>query len=115
MSSAAARPPPVSYTHLDVYTRQDDTLSVRLPNSRILDYADQTTITVPLLTDQSPVADLFIAVTDKHDNYCEDTTDASGQITVPGTTGTTNEDGDATVGWEDEDGDRWTLTVTVED
>ena len=51
----------------------------------------------------------------KHDNYCEDTTNASGQITVPGATGTTNEDGDATVGWEDEDGDRWTLTVTVED
>ena len=49
----------------------DDTLSVRLPNSRILDYADQTTITVQLVKDKSPVADLFIAVTDKHDNYCE--------------------------------------------
>lgn len=93
----------------------DDTLSVRLPNSRILDYADQTTLTVQLVKDKSPVADMFIAVTDKHDNYCEDTTNANGQITVPGTTGTTNEDGDTTVGWEDEDGDRWTLTVTVED
>ena len=58
---------------------------------------------------------MFIAVTDRNDNYCEDTTDASGQITVPGTTGKTNEDGDATVGYEDEDGDKWTLTVTVED
>ena len=93
----------------------DDTLSIRLPNSRLLDYADQTTITVLLTKDKSAVEGMFIAVTDKHDNYCEDTTNASGQITVPGTTGTTNEDGDATVGWEDNDGDRWTLTVKVED
>ena len=41
--------------------------------------------------------------------------DSNGQVTVPGTSGKTNEDGNATVGWEDEDGDRWTLTVTVED
>lgn len=93
----------------------DDTLSIRLPNSRILDYADQTTVTVLLTKDKSAVEGMFIAVTDKHDNYCEDTTNASGQITVPGTTGKTNEDGNTTVGWEDEDGDRWTLTVTVED
>ncbi|WP_346704685.1 S-layer homology domain-containing protein [uncultured Agathobaculum sp.] len=93
----------------------DDTLSIRLPNSRILDYADQTTVTVLLTKDKSTVEGMFIAVTDKHDNYCEDATNASGQITVPGTTGMTNEDGDTTVGWEDEDGDRWTLTVTVED
>lgn len=93
----------------------DDTLSVRLPDGRLLDYADQTTITVQLVKDKSPVADLFIAVMDKHDNYCEDSTDTSGQITVPGTTGKTGEDGNATVGWEDADGDRWTLTVKVED
>ena len=54
-------------------------------------------------------------MTDKHDNYCAGNTGSNGQLTVPGTTGKTNEDGNATVGWEDEDGDRWTLTVTVED
>ena len=98
-----------------VTLHKDNTLSVRLPNSRLLDYADQTTIRVQLVKDRSAVEGMFIAVTDKHGNYCEDATNASGQITVPGTTGTTNEDGDATAGWEDEDGDRWTLTVTVED
>ena len=98
-----------------VTLHEDDTLSVLLPSGRLLDYADQTTVTVQLVEDKSPVADMFIAVTDRNDNYCEDTTDASGQITVPGTTGKTNEDGDATVGYEDEDGDKWTLTVTVED
>ena len=98
-----------------VTLHKDDTLSVRLPNSRLLDYADQTTIKVQLVKDKSAVEGMFIAVTDKHDNYSEGKTDKAGQITVPGASGNTNEDGDTTVGWEDEDGDRWTLTVTVED
>ena len=93
----------------------DYTLSVRLPSGRLLDYTDHTTITVLLTKDKSAVANMFIAVTDRQDNYCEDSTDANGQITVPDTTGKTNEDGNATVGWEDEDGDRWTITVKVED
>lgn len=93
----------------------DNTLSIRLPNSRILDYADQTTVTVLLTKDKSAVEGMFVAMTDKHDNYCAGNTDSNGQVTVPGTSGKTNEDGNATVGWEDEDGDRWTLTVTVED
>lgn len=93
----------------------DHTLSVRLPSGRMLDYTDQTTITVLLTKDKSAVANMFIAVTDRQNNYCENSTDANGQITVPDTTGKTNEDGNATVGWEDEDGDRWTITVKVED
>ena len=93
----------------------DHTLSVRLPSGRMLDYTDQTTLTVLLTKDTSAVATMFIAVTDRQDNYCEDSTDANGQIIVPDTTGKTNEDGNATVGWEDEDGDRWTITVKVED
>lgn len=98
-----------------VTLHKDNTLSVRLPNSRLLDYADQTTIKVQLVKDKSAVEGMFIAVTDKHDNYSEGKTDKAGQLTVPGASGSTNEDGDVTVGWEDEDGDRWTLTVTVED
>ena len=98
-----------------VTLHKGDTLSVRLPGSRLLDYDDQTTIKVQLVKDRSAVEGMFIAVTDKHDNYSEGKTDKAGQLTVPGTSGATNGDGDATVGWEDEDGDRWTLTVTVED
>ena len=104
---------PVANTSVALHA--DHTLSVRLPSGRLLDYADQTTITVLLTKDKSAVANVFIAVTDRQDNYCEDRTDANGQITVPDTTGKTNEDGNATVGWEDEDGYRWTLTVKVED
>ena len=98
-----------------VTLNKDKTLSIRLPNSRLLDYADQTTVTVLLTKDKSAVPGMFIAVTDKNANYCADTTDKAGQITIPGTTGKTNSDGSATVGWEDADGDRWTLTVKVED
>ena len=97
-----------------VTLHKGDTLSVRLPNSRLLDYDDQTTIKVQLVKDKSAVEGMFIDITDKHDNYSEGKTDKAGQLTVPGASGSTNEDGDTTVGWEDEDGDRWTLTVHVE-
>lgn len=56
---------------------EDNSISIRLPNKRLLDYADQTT--------------------------------------VPGTSGVTNDEGKTTAGYEDADGDRWTLTVKVED
>lgn len=97
-----------------VTLHKGDTLSVHLPNSRLLDYDDQTAIKVQLVKDKSAVEGMFIDVTDKHDNYSEGKTDKAGQLTVPGASGSTNEDGDTTVGWEDEDGDRWTLTVHVE-
>ena len=93
----------------------DNTLSIRLPSGRLLDYADQTTIQVQLVKDKSPVAGMGISVTDRNDNFSSGKTDAAGQITVPSTIGTTNGDGNATVGWEDDDGDRWTITVKVED
>lgn len=93
---------------------QDDTISIRLPSGRLLDYADQTTVTVQLVKDKSPVVAMPIAVTDHNDNYASGKTDKAGQITVPGGSGETNEDGKATGGYEDADGERWTLTVKVE-
>ena len=104
---------PVSGALVTLHT--DNSLSVRLPNSRLLDYGDQTTITVQLVKDKSPVADMPIDVTDKNDNFSGGKTDKAGQLTVPGTSGVTNDDGKSTVGWEDADRDRWTLTVKVED
>ena len=98
-----------------VTLNKDNSLSILLPNSRLLDYANQTTVTVLLTKDKSAVPGMSIAVTDENANYCAETTDKAGQITVPGTTGKTNGDGSATVGWEDADGNRWTLTVKVED
>lgn len=102
-------------TGATVTLHADESLSIRLPSGRLLDYDDQTTIRVQLVKDKSPVSGMGIAVTDRNDNYSSGKTDTAGQITVPGGSDSTNEDGKGTVGWEDEDGDRWTLTVTVED
>ena len=96
-----------------VALHKNNSISIRLPNSRLLDYADQTTVTVQLVKDKSAVSDMSISVTDKNDNYASGKTDKAGQITVPTGSGVTNEDGKVTVGYEDADGDRWTLTVKV--
>ena len=104
---------PVANATVALHT--DGNLSIRLPSGRLLDYTDQTTITVLLTKDESAVVDLRIMVTDRQDNYCEGSTNAAGQLTVPGTIGQTGEDGKTTVGWQDDDGDRWTLTIKIED
>ncbi len=93
----------------------DKTISVELPYNRLLDYDDQTTVTVLLVKDESAVVGMDIAVTDRNDNYCRETTDKAGLITVPDTTGKTNNDGDTTIGYKDEDGNRFTLTINVAD
>ena len=97
-----------------VALHKDNSISIRLPGSRLLDYDDQTTVTVQLVKDKSAVPDMNISVTDKNDNYAADKTDKAGQVTVPTGSGKTNEDGKVTGGYEDADGDRWTLTVKVE-
>ncbi len=97
-----------------VALHKDNSISIRLPNSRLLDYADQTTVTVQLVKDKSAVPGMSIAVTDKNDNYASGKTDVAGQITIPAGIGKTNEDGKVTAGYEDADGDRWTLTIKVE-
>ena len=50
-----------------VALHKDNSISIRLPNSRLLDYADQTTVTVQLVKDKSAVPGMSIAVTDKND------------------------------------------------
>lgn len=102
---------PVS--NASVVLNKDNSISIRLPNSRLLDYDDQTTVLVQLVKDKSAVQGMRIAVTDKNDNYAADQTDKTGQITVPIGNGKTNEDGKVTEGYEDADRDRWTLTIKV--
>ena len=97
-----------------VSLHENKSISVRLPDGRLLDYDNQTTVTVLLREEKTPAEGIEIAVADKNDNASSGKTDAAGQVTVPGTAGTTNGDGNATVGWEDADGSRHTLTVKVE-
>ena len=93
----------------------DGSISIRLPDGRLLDFADQTTVTVLLNRDKSPVQDLTVAVTDRNGNRSADKTDANGQITVPGASGVTGPDGNVTIGWIDADGNRYTITLQVTD
>ena len=133
-----------------VALHEDNSISIWLPNKRLLDYADQTTVTVQIVgrsslhsvsangensisapsfllspqspgdfagapLDKSPVVDMSLSITDKNGNFSGGKTDKAGQLTVPGTSGVTNDEGKTTAGYEDADGDRWTLTVKVED
>lgn len=98
-----------------VVLNKDGTISIRLPDGRILDYADQTTVTILLNKNKTPVKDLLIVVTDKNGNYSAEKTDAKGQVTVPGASGVTGEDGKITIGWTDADGNPYTITLKVVD
>ena len=97
-----------------VLLHEDGSISICLPEGRLIDYEKRTTVTVQLLKDRSAVPGIPVAVTDRNDNYCRKPTDTAGRITVPDTTGVTNGEGNATVGCEDEDGNRTTITVRVE-
>ena len=97
-----------------VTLHKDDSLSIRLSGNRLLDYADQTTVTVRLVKDKSAVSGMSVEVADRNSNYASGTTDKAGQITVPTSGGKTNEEGKVTGGYEDAEGERWTLTVKVE-
>ena len=104
-----------------VVLNADNTLSIRLPEGRLLDYAAQTTVTVLLREDKAarsemqPVVGLFIAVSDKNGNYCAEKTNTQGQITVPGSSGVTGPDGTVTFGWIDVDSNRYTITIRISD
>lgn len=99
----------------EVELDKDSALSVRLPSKRLLDYDEQTTITVQTVADKAAVPGVAVAVTDKNDNAANGSTSGNGAVTVPGTADATNADGNTTVGYTDADRDRWTLTVKVAD
>jgi len=90
-----------------------DNITIKLPEGRLLDYADRTTITVFMTDTQAPVKDLHIFIYDMNNNATTGITDANGQLTVPNSqTSTGNSNG--TVGGAD--GDKtYTYVVTVTD
>ena len=98
-----------------VVLNEDGTISVILPDGRILDYGDLTSVSVYLTKDKTPVKNITIYVTDKNGNYAPDTTDQNGQVTVPGEDGQTGGEGNITVGGTDTENDPYTITVTVLD
>lgn len=98
-----------------VALNEDGTLSVVLPDGWPVDYAKQTTVTVQMKVDKTPVAGVGIVVTDQYDNYAPGVTDDNGQLTVPADSDITNSDGRITIGGTEKNGNRMTLTVKVQD
>ena len=96
----------------------DNTMSVMLPNNRLLDFAAQTTVKVQLKEENQQnlkaVSAMQVSVTDNNGNYAAGKTDTAGQIIVPSqNNGVTNADGKVTLGYTDIKGNKQTLTVKV--
>ena len=98
-----------------VTLNSDGSISVRLPDGRLVDYADQTNVKVVLTKDASAVPNISIGMTDKNSNTARGTTNKSGTVTLPGNSGITDNDGRATFGYVDGRNVRHTLTVRVLD
>ena len=89
----------------------NDKISIKLPESRLLDYADQTTITVFKTDTQAPVKNLNIFISDSKDNNATGITDTNGQLKAPNDKSSTG-DNNGTIGGGDED-NKFTYVVTV--
>lgn len=90
-----------------------DNISVLLPNGRILDYNDRTTITVTNTMDDALVPGLNIFVADERNNNATGVTDNNGVLTVPGNSSSTD-DSNGTIGTETGETVK-TYVVTVTD
>lgn len=92
---------------------KDDNISIKLPEGRLLDYADRTTITVFYTETQAPKEGLQIFIYDKNNNAATGATDANGQLIVPNNQSSTGDD-NGTIGTDDNE-QKKTYVVTVTD
>ena len=92
---------------------KDDNVTIKLPEGRLLDYADRTTVTVFYTDTQAPKEGLKIFIYDKNNNAATGTTDANGQLIVPNNQSSTG-DGNGTIGTDDDE-EKKTYVVTVTD
>lgn len=91
----------------------NDNVTIKLPDGRLLDYKDQTTITVFHTETQEAVSGLKIFIYDAANNAATGTTDGNGQLKVPNNQSSTGDD-NGTIG-KDENEDKFTYVVRVTD
>ena len=91
----------------------NDNVTIKLPEGRLLDFADRTTITAFFTDTQEPAENLRIFIYDTKNNAATGSTDANGQLVVPNNQSSTGDD-NGTIGNEDED-KKNTFVVTVTD
>ena len=92
---------------------KDDNVTIKLPEGRLLDYADRTTITVFYTETQEPKEGLQIFIFDENNNAATGATDANGQLIVPNNQSSTGDD-NGTIGTDDGE-EKKTYVVTVTD
>ena len=92
---------------------KDDNVTIKLPEGRLLDFADRTTITVFHTETQAPKEGLQIFIYDSNSNAATGATDANGQLTVPNNQSSTGDD-NGTIGTDDGE-EKKTYVVTVTD
>ena len=97
----------------DITIDVNDNVTIKLPAGRLLDYEDQTTITVFHTETQEAVTDLQIFIYDASNNAATGATDANGQLKVPNNQSSTGDD-NGTIG-KDENEDKFTFVVRVSD
>lgn len=88
-----------------------DNITIRLPEGRLLDYADRTTISVFRTDTKDAVSGLNIFIADENSNAATGTTDDNGQLIVPNNQSSTGDD-NGTIGGEDETPFTYVVTVT---
>ena len=91
----------------------NDNVTIKLPSGRLLDYADQTTITAFYTDTQAAKSDLQIFIYDENNNAATGETDGNGQLKVPNNQSSTGDD-NGTIG-KDEGEEKQTFVVTVTD
>lgn len=87
----------------------NDNVSIILPDGRLLDYADQTTIEATKTESGETAPNLVIFIVDKNNNNATGKTDESGILKVPNNQSSTG-DNNGTIGKEND-----TFVVTVTD
>lgn len=91
----------------------NDNVTIKLPSGRLLDYANQTTITAFYTDTQAAKSDLQILIYDENNNAATGATDENGQLVVPNNQSSTGDD-NGTIG-KDEGEEKQTFVVTVTD
>lgn len=90
----------------------NDNISIKLPEGRLLDYSDQTTITAFFTDTQAAAEDLQIFIYDGSNNAATGKTDENGQLKVPNSQSSTGDDNGTIGGGDGEEKHTFVVTVT---
>lgn len=91
----------------------NDNITIKLPGERLLDYADQTIVTVMNTETNTGVSDIRIFIFDNNNNAATGITNADGQVRFPNNQSSTGDD-NGTIGKDNEEA-KETFVVRVTD